>query len=189
MEIFTTTSHYKVLFSGGVNFQWTDGIFGVALSPVKSDGYRTLYFHPLSSTKEFAVSTRIIQNKTIASDKYHEFKVLGSRGPCTQSSGSSFDEKTGILFYTLVNKNAIGCWNSNRGEYTADTNGMVASDNTTMSFPNDLKVDKNSTLWVLTDRLPNFIYTHLDFEDCNFRIFSAPVDEAIKGTVCDKNSS
>lgn len=173
---------------GGQNFQWTDGIFGVALGPVrKDDGYRTLYFHPLSSTREFSVSTRIVQNASIASDSYYEYKVLGSRGPNTQASGSSLDENTGALFYTQVNKDGVGCWNSyrNAGEYSADTNCLVASDSRTLEFPNDLKVDKTGTLWVLSDKLPSFLYKGLDVNDTNFRIFNAPVADVIKGTVCD----
>lgn len=27
------------LYSGGVNFQWTDGVFALALSPLQNDGY------------------------------------------------------------------------------------------------------------------------------------------------------
>lgn len=172
---------------GGMNFQWTDGIFGVALSPVRDDGYRTLYFHPLSSTREFCVSTHIVQNASIASDSYYEYKVLGSRGPNTQASGSSLDENTGALFYTQVNKDGIGCWNSfrNADEYSADTNFLVASDSQTMEFPNDLKVDKTGTLWVLSDKLPLFLYKGLDPNETNYRIFNAPVVDVIKGTVCD----
>ncbi len=172
-----------------MNFQWTDGIFGLALSPAQANGYRTLYFHPMSSTNEFAVSTHIIRNKTIASEAYHDYKLLGSREPNSQSSGSSLDEETGVLFYTLLNKDAVGCWNSKNSEYSSRTNAIVACDKVTMVFPNDLKVDKMGTLWVLTDRLPNFVYQQLDFKDVNFRIFSASVKDLIKGTVCDKASS
>lgn len=62
---------------GGVNFQWTDGVFGLALSKIENDGYRTMFFHALASTKEFSVSTRVLQNKTIATDhhSYNLFKV------------------------------------------------------------------------------------------------------------------
>lgn len=45
----------------GVAFQWTDGIFGMALAPT-GDGYSILYFHPLSSTMEFSVSTKILRD-------------------------------------------------------------------------------------------------------------------------------
>jgi hypothetical protein len=35
----------------GINFQWTDGVFGSALSPLnKPAGDRVLYFHPMSSS-------------------------------------------------------------------------------------------------------------------------------------------
>jgi len=172
---------------GGVNFQWTDGIFGIALSKIMDDGYRTMYFHPLSSTREFAVSTKIIQNETIASESYHDYHVLGSRGPDCQATASSMDEKSGVLFFNLVNKNGVGCWNSYKhpNDYSADTNGIVASDNETMIFPNDLKIDRDSNLWVITDKLPMFIYKGLNYDDVNFRILMAPVSEAIKGTVCD----
>lgn len=171
----------------GINFQWTDGIFGLALSPVQKDGYRTAYFHPLSSTREFAVSTKILQNETLASSSYYEYKVLGSRGPNTQATASFLDEKTGVLLYTQVNRDGIGCWNSYKhaNEYSADTNGIVSNDNETMVFPNDLKVDRNSNLWVLTDRLPVHIYRTLDPNEYNYRIFRAPVKDLVKGTICE----
>lgn len=172
---------------GGVNFQWTDGLFGIALGPRGDDGFRTMYFHPLSSTREFAVSTKIIQNKTIASDSYYQYRVLGSRGPDTQATSSFLDLPSGVIFYTQVNRDGVGCWNSKKheNEYSADTNGLVSSDNQTMIFPNDLKVDRDSNLWVLTDRLPNFIYKHLDENEINYRVLSAPVSSLIKGTVCE----
>jgi hypothetical protein len=34
----------------GINFQWTDGVFGSSLSPLnKPAGDRVLYYHPMSS--------------------------------------------------------------------------------------------------------------------------------------------
>jgi hypothetical protein len=93
----------------GVRFEWTDGLFGLALSAENSsDKYRTLYFHPLSSFSEFAVSTRILQNETLwtnpalAGVGNKEFKLVGEREKDTQSSASFLDEKTGILLYTQV---------------------------------------------------------------------------------------
>lgn len=41
----------------GLNFQWDDGIFSIALSNKNSDGYRIAFFHPLASHAEFTVST------------------------------------------------------------------------------------------------------------------------------------
>lgn len=173
---------------GGQNFQWTDGVFGVALSPARPDGHRLLYFHPMSSYREFCVPTRVLQNATAASDSYYEFAVLGSRGPDTQASASSLDEATGVLFYTQLNKDGVGCWNSYRhaAEYSADTNHLVASDSRALEFPNDLKVDKTGTLWVISDRLPGFLYGGgLNGNETNYRVFNARVVDLINGTVCD----
>lgn len=57
--------------------------------------------------------------------------------------------------------------------------------NVTMVFPNDIKVDANGNLWVLSDKLPVYMYSQLDPNDVNFRILTAPVREAIRGTACD----
>lgn len=180
----------KQIFSGGINFQWRDGVFGLALSGgIDECCHKMLYFHAVSGTKQFAVSTEIIQNETIASTNYHAYKELGDRGDHGHSTGCSFHEPSSVLFFTLISKNAVGCWNSKNTEYSSRTLGIVASDNITMNYPNDLKVDKKGVLWVLTDRLINFWYDHLDYNDVNFRIFSAPVAEAIKGTVCEHRSS
>lgn len=89
-----------------------------------------------------------------------------------------------------VNLNSIGCWNSElySDKYLPSTQGHVNTNNITMVFPNDIKVDENRTLWVLTDRMPVFLYSELDPVDVNFRILSAPVDKAIEGTVCSPNT-
>ncbi|XP_066588473.1 protein yellow-like [Prorops nasuta] len=173
----------------GIAFQWTDGIFGMALKPT-DDGYSTLYFHPLSSTMEFAVSTKLLRDpeRINTPESFHEFIPLGSRGPNQQSSVSFLDPKTGILFYALTNMNTIACWNS-RNKYSIPQQGIVYMDNVTMVFPNDLKVDQNGNVWVLSDRLPAFMYSQLDPNDFNFRILTGSVQEAIKGTVCSMVST
>lgn len=38
---------------GGVNFQWTDGVFGLALSDIKQDGYNHIRFKSLQNTNNF----------------------------------------------------------------------------------------------------------------------------------------
>lgn len=112
-------------------------------------------------------------------------QILGTRGPRGQSSVSFLDQKTGVLFYALVNLNAIACWKTSNPSYTMESQGRVYMNNVTMVFPNDLKVDRTGNLWVLSNRLPKFMYQKLDPNDVNFRILTAPVKDAIKGTACD----
>lgn len=171
----------------GVNFQWDDGIFGVALSKKQSDGYSQLYFHPFSSTQEFSVSTSILQNSTLAqSDEiYKEFKVLGTRGPNGQSGAAFLDQLTGVLFYAMPNLNAITCWKTSNRDYNYKSIGRVYMSPVEMVFPNDVKVDDEDRLWVLSDRLQQFMYHELNTDEINFRILKAHVKDAIENTACD----
>lgn len=170
-----------------IKFQWTDGLFGLALSKKNPDGFSTLYFHPMSSFHEFTVNTRVLQDMDLATNStanFHEFKVLGTRGNRSESGASFLHKKTGVLFYALLNLNAVACWRTSNPKYTMESQGRVFK-NESLVFPNDLKVDENDVLWVLFDNLPSFMYLSLNYREYNFRILKAPVSEAIKGTACD----
>lgn len=171
----------------GITFQWDDGLFGLSLSKKQADGFAILYFHPLSSTNEFSVSTRILQNQTLAtsSDIYTEFKILGNRGPNAQSGAAFLDQLTGVLFYTLPNLNAVACWKTSNRAYTIKSQGRVYMSPIEMVFPNDVKVDDQDRLWVLSDNLQQFMYGELDRGQINFRILTAHVKDAIENTACD----
>ncbi|XP_015517295.2 protein yellow [Neodiprion lecontei] len=171
---------------GGLNFQWgEEGIFGMSLSPLGVDGYRTLFFHPLSSNREFAVSTRILRDEKLAEDSYHEFDVLPERGPLGHCTASVMDD-TGLQFYNLIDRNAVGCWNS-RLPYTPANQAIVAKHDEAIIFPADVKVHEG-LLWFISDRMPNFLISKLNYRDVNFRIFTVGVEEAIAGTVCEDPS-
>lgn len=172
---------------GTVEFQWDDGLYGLALSKAQSDGYATLYFHPLSSTMEFAVNTMILRNKTLATSGkiYREFKILGSRGPNAQAGASFLDQLTGVLFYALPNLNAVACWKTSNRAYTIKSQGRVYMSPVEMVFPSDVKVDDQDRLWVLSNRLQDFIYGELSPTSVNFRILTAHVKDAIENTACD----
>lgn len=171
---------------GGVNFQWTDGVFGMALDQRQPDGTRNVFFHALSSTKEFVVPNKVLQNEVYSqsTDSYYEFRLVGERGHNSQSSAEFLDENTNIMFYTQVNKDAVGCWNI-RKPFNPDNQGLVDSDSDSLVFPNDLKVSRDGVLWVLSDRMPVFIYKQLNPNEYNYRILRKPVLDAIRGTPCE----
>lgn len=68
------------------------------------------------------------------------FIQIGDRGNRGQSSTSGID-RNNIQFFTLVQQNAVGCWNIDQ-PYFQDTIDVIAQDNTTLVFPNDLKIDR-----------------------------------------------
>ncbi|XP_072381324.1 dopaminechrome tautomerase [Diabrotica undecimpunctata] len=172
----------------GVSYPGTDGLYGLALSEKNEEGFSTLYFHPKTSFNEFTVSTKVLRNETAlqnASAVFSEFKLLGSRGPKAQSGVSFLHKKTGVLFYSLVNLNAVACWRTSLQNYTIQSQGRIFMSNELMVSPNDIKVDQNDTLWVLSNKLPIFLYKFLDYKEYNFRILKSSVKEAIAGTACD----
>jgi len=171
---------------GGVNFQWTDGVFGLAVGPMNPDHSKDIYFHALASTKEFKVSNRVLQNEShvTGGDSYYDFKYVGDRGMNGQSTAEVFDPETGVIFYTQVNKDAIACWNIKR-PYTPDTQGLIDSDSHTLVFPNDMKIDNEGTVWVLSDKMPTYLYKELDPSAVNYRILTGQNRDLIKGTPCE----
>ena len=66
----------------GQQFQWQDGIFSIALSRQKPNGFRTAFFHPLSSHSEFTVATEVLRNEEFSRRRVHgsDFKFIGHRG-------------------------------------------------------------------------------------------------------------
>lgn len=90
------------------------------------------------------------------------------------------------MFYNLVTRDSVGCWDS-RKPYKRSNLGLVAQDEETLVFPNDLKIDqeKRQSVWVLSNKLPFYLYEGLDHDKINFRVLSAYVDEAVKNTICD----
>lgn len=170
----------------GLNFQWTDGIFGLSITPVNPYEERILFFHPMSSYREFYVSTAVLREPTRISNSSMEFNIAGeSRGLTGQSSASAIDRR-GVMFYGLVTRDSIGCWDS-RKFYQKKTNGVVASNSETLVFPNDIKIDQEArqSLWVISNRLPMFQAGPLDPDDYNYRILYVDTADAVRGTVCD----
>lgn len=144
-----------------------------------------MYFHALSSTREFSVPNYVLQNETRSTspESYYDFSLLGDRGQNGQSSASFFDNKSNVLFYTQVNKDGVGCWNAKK-TYTPDTQGLVDSDSDALVFPNDLKIDNEENLWVLSDRMPVFLFKSLNPNEYNYRILKGKVSDLIQGTPC-----
>ena len=174
----------------GLNFQWTDGIFGLALTPIDRFEERILFFHPMSSYREFYVSTAVLRDQSRVDNSSSEFNIAGeSRGFSGQSSASAIDRR-GVMFYGLVTQDSIGCWDT-RKLYKRESNGIVTSNTETLIFPNDIKIDQDEkqSLWVISNRLPMFQAGPLDPDDYNYRILFADTTEAVRGTVCDPTST
>lgn len=181
------------------SFSGTDGTFGLSLAPVADPvtGDRALFFHPMSSFMEFMVNTGVLKNETNwingpfigPVSNPQAFQPVGNRGLKGQSSTSAV-ARNGVQFYNLVQRSGVGCWDI-RKPYTMNNIALVESDAIKLNFPNDIKADLEvkQNLWVLSNYLPQFLYSELDFNQINFRVLAAPVERAVAGTVCDPAAS
>lgn len=177
--------NYKI---DDITFNWMDGIFGMCLSPGPHN--RVLYFHAMSSHNDFYVPTVSLRNSTLRyGDLIGHFVPLNdsrcSRQHSCQSSSMAMDTK-GVMYYNLVTKGQVGCWNSNQ-EYGPVTQGILPSSSVSISFPNDLKVDKEPTqrIWMLSNSLHKYLYGKLNSTEINYRIMMAYTDDITKGTICE----
>lgn len=186
-NFFQSDPIYANLSIGGQNFTLNDGIFSITLGNKNKDGFRNAYFHPLASINEFTVSTSVLQNESNAARSNHgrDFELLGNRGPLKQSTIHDFDLKTGIIFYAEIIKNGVGCWNTRKTNFSANNHGQVAMDSDRMIYPSDLTIDKEGTIWVMTNSMPIFLFSQLDPNVVNFRVWKQKVRNAAEKTVCE----
>lgn len=167
-------------------FQWNDGIFSITLGNMKPDGFRDAYFHPMISNSEFAVSTEILQNEEDSARSWHgnDFMHLGTRGNLKQSTIHAFDPSTDIIFYAEISRNGVGCWNTKK-VFSANNHGNVQNDSLRMIYPSDLTIDGNGNLWMMTNSMPVFIYSKLNINEFNFRVWKQNTKILSQNTVCE----
>lgn len=107
---------------------------------------------------------------------------MGHRGDLAQTSATDLHKPTGVLFMSLVNQNALGCWNTNKA-FTPDNFDIVQKNDQKMIYPCDLKVYKDDVI-LLTNNMPIFLYSSLNYDEVNFRIWMNSVDAAVSSTKC-----
>lgn len=170
----------------GTNYRTTEGIYGLALSEKRANGYPDLYFHALTSLNEFNVSTVILRNKNVAESSgpfYKDFKNVGNRGVKGQAGSSVYDSRNDVIFYTLPNQNSIGCWRTSNEKYNV---GDVISSPGKIAYPIDLTIDSKDRLWILSNNLQmilNGIGTEVG--KTNFHVYTMTSKEAIRNTDCE----
>ncbi|GAB1861265.1 Bee-milk protein [Camponotus japonicus] len=183
---------YGTFYINGLTFDLMDGILGLALSPMKLDGDRILYFHSLASKVESWVPTSIIRNHSLFHDHPDSAPRSFRSFPKERSSQSAAQamDQDGILFFGLLSDTAIGCWNSiTHPEYGGTNNEVTVVNPETLQFSSGLKIIKTKNgrqeLWVLTVPFQKYMTGTMNVNETNFRILAGYVDELVRGTKCN----
>lgn len=91
------------------------------------------------------------------------------------------------MFFNMVTRDAVWCWDT-RKEFVPKNLAVVGSSNVSLIFPNDIRVDHDPldpNIWVLSNKLPMYLYGYMNLDEVNFRILRASARDAVKNTVCD----
>lgn len=171
----------------GLNYQWSDGLFGMTLGKLHA-GDRPLLYHSMSSSTEFVVMTSILRDPSRVSDSVDKFKVFGqNRGPNGQVSAAAID-RNGVMFYNLISQDSIGCWDTGK-PYIKENLHKVAENNNTLIFPNDLRIDHEipQYVWIITNRLPMYQFNLINSEEYNYRVLVLDPIKAVQNNVCNPN--
>lgn len=89
--------------------------------------------------------TNVIQTNSNYFFHLLNIKYVGDRNDFGQSGMHVYDKKTGIIFYTMIGLNGIGCWNTALPLNPSNLH-IIAQDNKTMIFPSDINVSQMSVI-------------------------------------------
>ncbi|KAF4520805.1 hypothetical protein B566_EDAN002383 [Ephemera danica] len=164
-----------------------DGIVGLALSPPLTQPQRELFYNPLSGYRQHWVRTDVLRNETRAMRSRQAFMSAPELRPGpSQSVGCTID-KNGVLFFGLLNSNALACWATNK-PYTRNNVVTLARDDEKLQYTGTVFADQEGRLWVMSARVHKFFLGSQNPHDFNFRVFLANSStELVRGTACEHN--
>jgi hypothetical protein len=124
-------------------FNLMDGVLGLALSPSQNGKKdKTLYFHSLASVRESWVSAELLRNESNFENNNnavaHKFYVSQGTRP-GQSAPSAMDGEGAALFFSILTKNSLNCWNP-KLPYNENNIVELDRDDVTFQFASGLKV-------------------------------------------------
>ncbi|XP_055316182.1 protein yellow-like [Sitodiplosis mosellana] len=187
-KLFYPTPCFGTHTVAGESFDLMDGLFGLALTPVYTRGYRHLYFHALASNTENSVRLDVLNNATAWQNNVEssprEFREIGQRE--VQATAEAMDSN-GNLFFGLERPSAIACWDSEK-PYTRENMKIAVQNDNTLQFVSGLKVIVNrkgkEELWAMSCRFQKIMTGSINPQEINFRIQALQVDELLGGRKC-----
>lgn len=142
---------------------------------LRSNSYeRNVYYSPLSSYHLYSIPASLLRNPDFAS-RASPREVLAAVTDVglkvSQTDGMIMDNK-GVLYYGLLKDNAIAQWDS-YVPFTYENQLIIAKDDNFIQWVDGMSFDEEGYLYVVVNRLFNFVSGRLQPNDINFRILRA----------------
>lgn len=135
---------------------------------------RNVFYCPLSSYHLYSIPASLLRDpefarrsgprEVLAAVKDHGLKV-------SQTDGMIMDNQ-GTLYYGLLKDSAIAQWDSHT-PFTYDNQLIIAKDDNFIQWVDGMTFDEEGYLYIVVNRLFNFVAGRLQPNDINFRILRA----------------
>nr|QHN70687.1 yellow-x [Limenitis arthemis astyanax] len=148
-------------------------IDGIALGPqfIADDGIidRTVYYCPLSSFHLYAINASVLRNESLSEKGEGAIRpyVVDLGTKASQTDGMKMDS-TGMLFFGLIGNSTIAEWNSTVDFRVGQR--TIARDPNYIQWVDRFTFDDHGNLYVVVNRLYNFVKNQVSLEDVNYRI-------------------
>ncbi|XP_067005762.2 protein yellow [Anabrus simplex] len=140
-------------------------INALALSPVSQRANRTLFFAPLSSDKLYSISTYALRNKDLQGRIRSLISDLGNK---TSFSQGMMVDSQGIMYLGLNSMDAIARWDTRTP--LQENVHVFTKDSNRMQWPSTFAIDESGSLWVISNRLQNFLEGYVRLDEINYRV-------------------
>lgn len=135
---------------------------------------RNVYYSPLSSYHLYSIPASLLRDPEFArraSPREVLAAVTDVGLKVSQTDGMIMDNR-GVLYYGLLRDNAIAQWDS-YVPFTYENQLIIAKDDNYIQWVDGMTFDEEGYLYVVVNRLFNFVSGHLQPNDINFRILRA----------------
>lgn len=135
---------------------------------------RNVYYSPLSSYHLYSIRASLLRDPEFARratprDIFQAVTDVGVK--VSQTDGMIMDNR-GTLYYGLLKESAIAQWDTFL-PFTFDNQLIIARDENFIQWVDGMSFDEDGYLYVVVNRLFNFVAGRLQPNDINFRILRA----------------
>lgn len=135
---------------------------------------RNVYYTPLTSYHLYSIPASLLRDPDFARratprDVLQAVTDLGVK--ISQTDGMIMDNR-GTLYYGLLQEHAIAQWDSYK-PFSLDNQLIIAKDDNFIQWTDGMTFDEEGYLYVVVNRLHNFVAGRLRPNDINFRILRA----------------
>lgn len=135
---------------------------------------RDVYYSPLSSYHLYSIRASVLRNPDFArtaSPRQVLDTVTDHGVKISQTDGMIMDNQ-GNLFFGLLKEHAIAQWDSYK-PFTLPNQRIVAKDDDYIQWTDGMTFDEEGHIYVVVNRLHNFVAGRLDPSEVNYRILRA----------------